>query len=192
MTELTQSLASAPTEVKVSEPKAKTNPHAVPTFSELIYAHYAWYKELRGDGVTEETQKRYDQLRTAFQRKHGQIVRSYWCSHVESAVVLTEREDRFGGARCGFHRETHWATRDQPDIANAPPIRGRNPPRKNAYGLPTSKSRTNFPELIRWTTLTTAPIAPAISAATGVAQVTESQIVATIDSTTTTDAIPAK
>jgi hypothetical protein len=118
LTELTQSLASAPTETKAPERRAKTNPHAVPTFSELIYAHYAWYQELRGDGVTEETQEHYDQLRSAFQRRHGQIVRSYWCSQVESAVVLTERADRLKGPRCGFHRETHWATRDQPDIAN--------------------------------------------------------------------------
>ena len=45
-------------------------------------------------------------------------MRAYWCSHVESAVALTEQKARFGGPRCSFYRETHWATRDQPDIAN--------------------------------------------------------------------------
>ena len=45
-------------------------------------------------------------------------MRAYWCTQVESAVALTEQKTRFGGTRCSFYRETHWATRDQPDIAN--------------------------------------------------------------------------
>ena len=115
MTELTQSLTSAPTEtVAVATHDAATPP----SFPELIYAHYDWWRELRGDGVTDATQARYDELRNAFQREHGQIVRAYWCTHVESAVALTQQKTRFGGTRCGFYRETHWATRDQPDIAN--------------------------------------------------------------------------
>ncbi len=115
MTELTQSLTSAPTEtVAVSSTDAATPP----SFPELIYAHYAWWRELRGDGVTAETQARYDELRNGFQRAHGQIVRAYWCTQVESAVALTEQKRRFGGTRCSFYRETHWATRDEPDIAN--------------------------------------------------------------------------
>lgn len=116
MTELIQPLSSAPTEAKGA---ARAQREAVvPSFPELIYAHYAWWRELHGDGVTEDTQARYDALRTAFEQKHGSIVRAYWCSHVESAVVLTEWKDRFHGLRCGFFRETSWATRDQPDIAN--------------------------------------------------------------------------
>ena len=115
MTELTESLRSAPTEtVAVTNTSAATPP----TFPELIYAHDAWWRELRGDGITPETQAHYDEVRTAFQREHGQIVRAYWCTHVESAVALTQQKTRFGGTRCSFYRETHWATRDQPDIAN--------------------------------------------------------------------------
>ena len=53
-------------------------------------------------------------------------------------------------------------------IANAPPISGRSPPRKHGYP-PTSVASSNLPLLMRCTTLTTAPTAPAISAATGVA-----------------------
>ncbi len=115
MTELTQSLTSAPTETVVA---SKAESAAPPSFTELIYAHYAWWQELRGDGVTAVTQAHYDELREAFQREHGPIVRAYWCSHVESAVALTEQKSRFGGQRFSFYRETHWATRDQPDIAN--------------------------------------------------------------------------
>ena len=58
--------------------------------------------------------------------------------------------------------------------ANAPPISGRSPPRKNAYGRPTSYSSWKWPLLMRWTTLTTAPTEPAISAATPPAQSNES------------------
>jgi hypothetical protein len=115
MTELTQSHASAPTEtIAVSNADSDTPP----SFAELIYAHYAWWHELRHEGVTAPTQARYDELRHAFEREHGRIVRAYWCTHVESAVALTEQKLRFGGTRCGFYRETHWATQDQPDIAN--------------------------------------------------------------------------
>jgi hypothetical protein len=115
MTELTESLRSAPTEtVAVS----RTGTATPPSFPELIYAHDAWWRELRGDGITPATQAHYDEVRTAFQREHGQIVRAYWCTHVESAVALTEQKTKFGGTRCSFYRETHWATRDQPDIAN--------------------------------------------------------------------------
>ena len=58
-------------------------------------------------------------------------------------------------------------------IAKTPPISGRRPPRKNVYGPPTSYSSSNLPLLIRWITLTTAPSAPATSAATGAAQLTD-------------------
>ena len=115
MTELTESLTSAPTETLVVSQADSAKP---PSFTELIYAHYAWWRELRGDGVTAATQSHYDELRDAFEREHGPIVRAYWCSHVESAVALTEQKARFGGPRFSFYRETHWATRDQPDIAN--------------------------------------------------------------------------
>ena len=58
MTELTESLRSAPTEtVAVSNTGAATPP----SFPELIYAHDAWWHELRGDGITAETQAHYDE-----------------------------------------------------------------------------------------------------------------------------------
>ena len=116
MTELTQSLASAPTDTAVAAPKFQDSD--APSFPELIYAHYDWWREMRGDGLTEATKARYDDVRRRFQAEHGRITRAYWCSHVESAVVLTEKDDRFKSLSCGFHRETHWATQDQPDIAN--------------------------------------------------------------------------
>src|SRR5436309_2822205 len=61
----------------------------------------------------------YDSVLTAFEARHGRIVRAYWCSEVESAVALTERR-RWGGLRApvfGFHRESDWATKTAPAVA---------------------------------------------------------------------------
>ena len=118
MTELTQTLSAAPPDT--SSANADLDPLEAPSFPELIYAHYDWWRELRGDGLTDATNARYDKVRRGFQATHGRIARAYWCSHVESAVVLTEKKGRFpwSGTQCNFHRETHWATQDQPDIAN--------------------------------------------------------------------------
>ena len=69
---------------------------------------------------------------------------------------------------------------------------GLSPPRKNAYGRPTSKSSMNLPLLMRWMTLTTAPTAPAIRAATGLAQPIVSQTAATMEIVAATEAIPLK
>ena len=76
--------------------------------------------------------------------------------------------------------------------ANAPPISGRRPPRKNAYGRPTSYSSSKSPWLMRCTTLTTAPTEPAISAAVPAFQSTVSASPATSEITPATVAMPAK
>jgi hypothetical protein len=90
-----------------------------PTFPELIYAHYAWWRELHGGKLTEPTKSHYERLKGQFEDAHGEIVRAYWCSNVESAVVLTERPRRFSWLepRIGFYRESEWATRQWPDVA---------------------------------------------------------------------------
>ena len=77
-------------------------------------------------------------------------------------------------------------------MAKAPPISGRRPPRKKAYGPPTSYSSSNLPLLIRCITLTTAPAAPATRAATGAAQLIDSQTAAIPAMTRETVAMPAK
>ena len=90
MTELT-AVAPVRTDRDGRRREDRTRP-TPPSFPELIYAHDAWWRELRGDGITAETQAHYDEVRNAFQRTHGQIVRAYWCTHVESAVALTEQK----------------------------------------------------------------------------------------------------
>src|SRR3954452_1776779 len=76
--------------------------------------------------------------------------------------------------------------------ANAAPIIGRRPPRKNAYGRPTSSSSAKSPALMRCTTLTTAPTAPAIRAATHVCHSMLRARAATSEIRPATAAMPAK
>jgi hypothetical protein len=90
-----------------------------PSFPELIYAHYAWWKEVHAGKLTERTQHRYQKLKERFESAYGPIVRAYWAANVESAVVLTEKPRRpsWLEPRIAFHRESEWATRHWPDIS---------------------------------------------------------------------------
>jgi hypothetical protein len=113
MTELAQPLPAGNTETVDVSTFAVPEKHPV-SFSELVYAHYEWFRH-RGN---EAAESRYDKARLAFEHRHGEIVTAYWCSHVESAVALTEKK-RFSGrlSSWGFHRETEWATQEAPDVA---------------------------------------------------------------------------
>src|SRR5215471_20813700 len=67
-----------------------------PTFTEVVYAHHAWWRALQSGTPDPIAEAAYDAVITAFEVDHGQVVRAYWCSEVESAVALTERK-RWGG-----------------------------------------------------------------------------------------------
>jgi hypothetical protein len=117
MTELIQPLSDVGS---VRHVPAQPRPSAhSPSFSELVYAHYDWWRAREAGTPDPAAAARYDAIRARFQAGHGEIVRSYWCSDVESAVALTERK-RLGGLRSpsfGYHRETDWATKNAPDVA---------------------------------------------------------------------------
>ena len=103
--------------MQLTRPKYRSNGSvAGTTFSELVYAHYEWHTSRNGrPGPAEE---QYRQTLKRFQTLHGSVVSAYWCSHIESAVALTERPRRFPlPSRIGFHRETDWATKRAPQIA---------------------------------------------------------------------------
>jgi hypothetical protein len=89
-----------------------------PSFTELVYAHFAWWCALRS-GSAETTEPAYRDALRRFEHGHGRIVKSYWCSELESAVALTEQTRRFPlRSTLTFHRESDWATRQFPEIAN--------------------------------------------------------------------------
>ena len=106
------------TETATAAREAERVVHA-PTFSELVYAHFDWWRGLH-DGRRDETAKaRYHEALTTFEARHGEIVSAYWCTQVESAVALTEKKRALPWATpaAEFHRESDWATQDSPDIA---------------------------------------------------------------------------
>jgi hypothetical protein len=119
MAELTQPLVTT----KEATPKADTavrHAHgADTTFAELVYLHFDWWKALRTGGAEPAVEKEYKSARRGFEARHGELVTSYWCSHVESAVALTHKQRRmpFAAPIPHFHRESDWATQNAPDIA---------------------------------------------------------------------------
>jgi hypothetical protein len=118
VTELTQPHAGASAETITVVAQPSDGAHAV-SFSELVYAHFDWWRDRQGAGASQGTTRAYDAARRAFEHRHGEIVSSYWCSQVESAVALTEKK-RLGGVLAptwGFHRESDWATQNAPDVA---------------------------------------------------------------------------
>jgi hypothetical protein len=101
------------------EAKSRGDDGPPPTITELVYAHHDWWKARQAGKVDPAAAAAYDSVLSAFEARHGQIVRAYWCSEVESAVALTERR-RLGGLVSpdyGFHRESDWATKNVPDVA---------------------------------------------------------------------------
>jgi hypothetical protein len=91
-----------------------------PSFTELVYAHYAWWQSTHqhpGNGL--EATREYQDVLRRFERSHGRLIHSYWCSHLESAVALSDStpKHRWQSHRYGFHRASDWATKSQPTIA---------------------------------------------------------------------------
>jgi hypothetical protein len=115
MTELIQPLSDAPLRQVPAQSRTAAHP---PSFTELVYAHHDWWRARQAGKPAHELAAAYGETRAAFEAHHGQIVRAYWCSDVESAVALTEKK-RFGGraASFGFHRESDWATKNAPAVA---------------------------------------------------------------------------
>ena len=100
--------------------RPKHHPNGIspgPTFAELVYAHHGWRTTRNGSEPT-KAEELYRHTLKRFQTTHGDVVSAYWCSHIESAVALTEKPRRFPlHPRIGFHRETAWATKRAPEIA---------------------------------------------------------------------------
>jgi hypothetical protein len=118
VTEMRQPLAAAPTETVSVVGQPSTDEHAV-SFSELVYSHFDWWREREAGTGDRAATRTYDAARAAFERRHGEIVNAYWCSHVESAVALTEKKRLRGwvSPSWGFHRESDWATQNAPVVA---------------------------------------------------------------------------
>jgi hypothetical protein len=105
--------------VRQVEAQFRGNEGHQPTFSEVVYAHHDWWRARQAGTPDPTAEAAYDSVLRAFEARHGQIIRAYWCSEIESAVALTEKK-RWGGMRSpefGFHRESDWATKTAPEVA---------------------------------------------------------------------------
>ena len=119
MTELIEPMSDV-SPVRQVEAKSRGEQGHPPTFTELVYAHYDWWRARQAETSDPAAEAAYDSALTGFQERHGQITRVYWCSEIESAVALTERK-RWAGLRSpvfGFHRESDWATKTAPEVAS--------------------------------------------------------------------------
>jgi hypothetical protein len=131
VTELTQPLSDVSPVRQVQAQSRGTEARHPPTFTELVYAHYDWWKARQAGTVDPTAEAAYDSVLAAFEARHGRLVRAYWCAEVESAVALTEKKGRLGGPTYGFHRESDWATKNAPEVAeelhrcDALAVRGR-------------------------------------------------------------------
>ena len=119
MTELIEPMSDV-SPVRQVEAQSRGNDGHAPTFTEVVYAHHAWWRARQAGTPDPAAEAAYDSVLTAFEAEHGQIIHAYWCSEVESAVALTERR-RWRGLLSpvfGFHRESDWATKSAPRVAS--------------------------------------------------------------------------
>ena len=70
MTEVARPLASTPAETITVAAQPESDAHAV-SFSELVYAHFAWWKNCQAGVADEATSRAYDAARVAFETRHG-------------------------------------------------------------------------------------------------------------------------
>lgn len=91
-----------------------TQHHA--SFSDVVYAHFAWWQATRNGGH-DHAERAYHDVLKRFEEQHGRVVHSFWCTNLESGIALTERERRFRRRVLTLHRETDWATKQFPEIA---------------------------------------------------------------------------
>ena len=91
------------------------------SFPELVQTHFIRESALReGEVYTGAAEERYREFEAAFQRQQGRIVSAYWCTSQPSAVALTEvAAKKPVPPALVFHRVSDWATKDEPEIADA-------------------------------------------------------------------------
>lgn len=118
MTELTQPLAAVAEETGLLPAGAAAQAELTASFGELVQAHFDWCRE-RQDGPAGRARTSYEAALARFERRHGRIVGAYWCTHVQSAVALTEQARLRGwlGPTYTLHRATDWATHDAAGVA---------------------------------------------------------------------------
>jgi hypothetical protein len=120
LSELTHPLAAQASHAPaVAQAAARGRSQRAPSFTELVYAHFAWWREMHDSGTPGHATANYGGVLEQFERRHGEVVAAYWCSEVESGAVLTEKKRALPWLTpvSTFHRESDWATQNAPDVA---------------------------------------------------------------------------
>jgi len=119
LTELTHPLTAQPQAAAATGKGKRKAPTRTPTFAELVYAHFDWWKQRQDPSTNGKAAATFHEALHRYERRHGEVVHAYWCSHVESAAALTEKKRAISWATplTEFHRESDWATQNAPDIA---------------------------------------------------------------------------
>jgi hypothetical protein len=101
--------------------RARAKAHRCVSFPELVQTHFLRENALRNGTVySGPDEDRYREFEAAFEHRHGRVVSAYWCTSAPSAVALTQRESpRRSERTMEFHRVSDWATKDEPEIADA-------------------------------------------------------------------------
>ena len=105
----------------IARPESADDATATLAFPELVYAHFDWFRLASEGAASPAAEERYRAALHRFEGQHGEIVNSYWCTEVPSAVAMTSRArrpfTRFRTPAFTFHRVTDWVTKGQPDLA---------------------------------------------------------------------------
>ena len=106
----------------IARPESADDVTATLAFPELVYAHFDWFRLASEGAASPAAEERYRAALHRFEGQHGEIVNSYWCTEVPSAVAMTSRArrpfTRFRTPAFTFHRVTDWVTKGQPDLGH--------------------------------------------------------------------------
>jgi hypothetical protein len=107
----------------VEEKKVRTKEPDV-TFTELVWAHFQWERELRENGtVREDVRREFQDQRERFRKQEGKLLNAYWSRLTPAAVAVSVKPAPRPLNWLGkdptlrFHRATDWLTKDAPAMA---------------------------------------------------------------------------
>jgi hypothetical protein len=108
----------------VEEKKVRTKEPDV-TFTELVWAHFHWERELYEHGaVREDVRQEFQQKLERFRRQEGRLLNAYWSRLTPAAVAVSVKPAPRPLCWLGkdptlrFHRVTDWLTKDAPGMAD--------------------------------------------------------------------------
>jgi hypothetical protein len=108
----------------VEEKKVRAKEPGV-TFTELVWAHFQWERELYEHGAARaEVRREFHEKLGRFRQQEGKLLNAYWSRLTPAAVAVSIKRAPRPLCWLGkdpelrFHRVTDWLTKDAPAMAN--------------------------------------------------------------------------